>query len=119
MTALDDRLRATAKRLIEAAGKRMTLTARGVSVYDPATGLVTTPESSTNVTGVLDDVELGRDDGYVQRGDRIVLIAAASLPAAPTPGDRLTIDATSHAVISVEASYSGELPTLYRLQVRR
>lgn len=118
MTVLEDRLRATARRLIEAAGKPMTLRRRTSPAYDPSTGQVTAVSTDFAVVGVLDDIETVRGAELVQRGDRAVLIAAAALDSDPTPGDIVVIDGAEHAVVAVEPSYAGAVPTLYRLIAR-
>lgn len=120
MTALDDRLRPMAATLITRAGKSMTLRRVTGSSYDPGTGAVVETTSDTVLTGVIEEYEAERiDGGLIQQGDRKISLAAEPIAAEPAPGDVLLIDGVEHLVITVSATYSGEQPALYRLQVRR
>ena len=120
MTGLDDRLRPAAAQLIERAGKAMTLKQVATSAYDPATGVVTETTGDTALRGVLEDYTVERiDGGLIRQGDRQVTLAAEPITVEPAPGDSLVIDGVAHTVITVSATYSGDLPALYRLQVRK
>ena len=120
MTALDDRLRPMAATLINRAGKPMTLRRVTGSSYDPATGTVIETTSDTALKGVIEDYAVERiTGGLIQQGDRQISLAAEPIAAEPAPGDTVLIDGEEHLVISVSATYSGEDPAFYRLQVRR
>lgn len=119
MSRLDESLRPAAARLVARAGTAMVWRRSGPPSYDPATGAVTAADVGLAVTGVIEAVETGHADGLVRRGDRIVTLAAMSLPTDPAPGDALVIAGAVHRVISVTAIWAGDRPALYRMQVRR
>jgi hypothetical protein len=112
-------LRPMAAALIARCGASMILRRATTSSYDPATGVVTDLRAEHAVDGVIEGVETTQPDGVVRRGDQLVTLAADPLPADPVPGDELVIDGVVHRVISVVATYAGDRPVVFRLQVRR
>lgn len=107
-------------RLVERGGTTITLRRDGPAGYDPVTGIVTETGTTTDVSGVIEDVETGHPDGLVRRGDRMVSIAADALGDAvePAPGDAVIIQGKEFRVISVASSWAGDRPVLHRLQLR-
>ncbi len=119
MSALDDRLRDTAARLLLKAGRMVTVERTEERRYDPSTGLVDTTTAGTEVPAVIEDAKVGRDGSLARFGDLDVTIAARGLPDAPEPGDKLRIDTARYTVLAVSTSWAGATPVLYRLQIRR
>lgn len=120
MSRLDETLRPTAARLIARNGTALTLRRADPPTYDPATGAVTETTTDIALSGVIEDVEESHPDGVVQRGDRMILLAAEPLSDGdPEPGDTILLGADEHRVISVSATYAGDRPVLFRLHVRR
>lgn len=120
-TALDLRIGATAKRLIDRYGKPMLLKKPSVGDYDTATGTVTVHSTAYTVRGVIRDPSVFElDTSSVERGDRFVMLAATGLiAAAPQPGDILTIANDDWRAVRVNSTFSGEDVAVYELQVRR
>lgn len=120
MTGRSERLAAIVARLVARAGGELILRRDGTAVYDPATGAVSSSATEIIVPGVVEEVELSHPDGLVRRGDRMALIAAASLPegAPPVPGDVVLIGSTVHRVASVTSSWAGDRPVLHRLHLK-
>lgn len=117
---LDTRARATADKLLDKFGKSVTLTSIIEGSYDPTTGeMGAGATTSTMHTAIIKDYN-GIDfiSGVVQAGDRKVMIAALGAPT-PQPADKITIDNEVYQVISVRYIWSGELPALYEMQVRK
>lgn len=117
---LDTRARATADKLLDKFGKSITLTSIVEGSYDPATGdMGAGTTTSTTHTAIIKDYN-GIDfiSGVVQAGDRKIMIAALGAPT-PQPADKVTIDSEVYQVIAVRYVWSGELPALYELQVRK
>lgn len=117
---IDARARATADKLLDKFGKSITLTSVTEGSYDPTTGeMGAGTTTSTTHTAIIKDFK-GIDfiSGVVQAGDRKVMIAALGTPT-PQPADKVTIDSEVYQVMSVRYVWSGELPALYELQVRK
>lgn len=117
---LDTRARTTADKLLDKFGKSITLTSITEGSYDPATGeMGAGTTTSTTHTAIIKDFN-GIDfiSGVVQAGDRKIMIAALGAPT-PQPADKITIDSEIYQVISVRYVWSGELPALYEIQVRK
>jgi hypothetical protein len=49
----------------------------------------------------------------------MVTVAARHLAIEPAPGDGLIVAGTVYRVVSVTATYAGDRPAVFRLQVRR
>jgi hypothetical protein len=117
---LDARARATANTLLDKFGKSITLTSIVEGSYDPATGdMSANTATNTTHTAIIKDYN-GIDfmSGVIQSGDRKVMIAALDTTT-PQPADKVTIDSEVYQVIAVRYVWSGELPSLYELQVRK
>ena len=117
---LDTRARATANKLLDKFGKSITLTSITERSYDPATGdMGAGTTTSTTHTAIIKDFN-GIDfiSGVVQAGDRKVMIAALGAPT-PQPADKITIDSDVYQVVAVRHVWSGELPAIYEMQVRK
>ncbi|NQW12226.1 MAG: hypothetical protein HQ481_20360 [Alphaproteobacteria bacterium] len=124
MSRLDETLRPVAARLIARNGTALTLRRADAPIYDPATGVVTESVTDIALSGVVEEVDISHPDGLVQRGDRIITLAAEPLGDGdptldPAPGDTIVLSGTEHRVLSVSATYAGDRPALFRLQVRR
>jgi len=120
MTVLDTKLRPIALAKLNQYGKTMVLIRQTVGTYDEATGEAPVTTSSTAFKGVLSGpkhVDLA--NGLVQVGDMYVNAAAMAFPTAPKATDRLTVDLETWTVVNVLVTYSGELPALYKLHIRR
>lgn len=121
MTALDKKARATAQRLVDKYGKAITIR-RTVSSYDPATGTETTTNTDYSTkTAPPENYRLDQIDGtLVKRGDQRLLVAAQGLSIEPSAQtDSVIMDATTWAVVAVEAIWSGEQVAGWYIQVRR
>jgi hypothetical protein len=117
---LDARARATANTLLDKFGKSITLTSIVEGSYDPATGdMSANTTTNTTHTAIIKDYN-GIDfmGGVIQSGDRKVMIAALDTTT-PQPADKVTINSEVYQVIAVRYVWSGELPALYELQVRK
>ena len=117
---LDTRARATADKLLDKFGKSITLTSIVEGSYDPATGdMGAGTTTSTTHTAIIKDYN-GIDfiGGVIQSGDRKVMIAALGTTM-PQPADKVTVDSEVYQVVAVRYVWSGELPALYELQVRK
>ena len=117
---LDARARSTADKLLDKFGKSITLTSIVEGSYDPATGdMSANTTTNTTPTAIIKD-QNGIDfiSGVVQAGDRKVMIAALGAPT-PQPADKVTVDREVYHVVAVRHLWSGELPALYELQVRK
>ena len=119
MSALDDRLRDTAARLLLKAGRMVTVLRATDRRYDPSTGQAEATTTSTEVPAVIEDAKVGRDGSLAHFGDLDMTVAARTLPDAPKPGDTVQIDDETYAVLAVSTSWAGATPVLYRLQIRR
>ena len=117
---LDAKARNTADTLLDKFGKSITLTSIVEGSYDPATGdMSANTTTNTTHTAIIKDFN-GVDfiSGVIQSGDRKVMIAALGATT-PQPADKITIDSEVYQVIAVRYVWSGELPALYEMQVRK
>jgi hypothetical protein len=117
---LDAKARNTADTLLDKFGKSITLTSIVEGTYDPATGdMSANTITNTTHTAIIKDYN-GIDfiSGVVQAGDRKVMIAALGAPT-PQPADKVTVDSEVYQVVAVRHIWSGELPALYEMQVRK
>jgi hypothetical protein len=117
---LDVKARNTADTLLNKFGKLITLTSIAEGSYDPATGdMSANTTTNTTHTAIIKDFN-GVDfiSGVIQSGDRKVTIAALNATT-PQPSDKITIDSEVYQVVSVRHIWSGELPALYEMQVRK
>lgn len=119
MTALDTQLRPLARRLIAERGKPMTLRRLEPATYSAATGTVTATQTDHAIAAVVEDYGGHQIQGLVRQGDRRVLLAADGLAIVPRPGDQIVLDGEVFTAVRVEGTFSGALPALYALQIRR
>lgn len=124
MTILDAPLRRAARSVLETFGKQATLRTV-VSTYDPAAGEAVDVPTDVSVRALIEDYSAlqmmggSSESGEgVLRGDRKATIAAEGIPE-PTPASRLVVDGQGWGVVKVDREYSGDLPVLYVLQIRR
>lgn len=119
MTFNYDRLKATADRLIAAAGQAATLTHPGAKTGTPHNPTIGTPTPEA-VTVVVEDYRNFEVDGArIQATDKKVLLARSDLVAAPTTADTLTIGGDVHAIVSVKPLSPGGTALYYEVQARR
>lgn len=120
MTALDTRARATALRLLDKYGKAVTLSRVTEGSYNPSTGETSSEVVVIATVDALIEDYKGIDyiSGDIQMTDRRVTIPASG-NVEPEPNDRLTIDAVVYTIVSVTTVWSGELPALFVMQVRK
>lgn len=120
MAALDAKARATALKLINKFGKSVTHTIVTEGTYDPITGDVSAPSTSTEIPkAILEDFN-GTDylSGLVEKGDRKLMIPASGY-GEPKPNDRFTVGSDVYTVVAVETVWSGEQAAIYISQVRK
>jgi hypothetical protein len=118
---LDTRARATASRLLNKYGKAVVFNSIIKGSYDTTTGSIASDSvTSINVKASIRDFN-GIDimSGVVQAGDRKVTMPAIDLSVTPKPSDTITFDGDTYTVIEVHNTWSGELPAVYTLQVRK
>lgn len=118
---LDKTARLTAQRLIRKFGKTATLQ-RTTRTNDVATGK-TTDKITTAAVKVSPPEAFRADqiDGtLVHQGDAMVNLAARGLTITPTPEtDAMLLDSVIWRVVAVETVWSGDLPALFKLQLRK
>jgi hypothetical protein len=120
MAALDAKARATALKLLNKYGKSVTHTIVTEGSYDPITGDVSAPSTTTEVPKALVEDFNGVDyiSGLVEKGDRKLTIPASGF-AEPKPNDRFTVGSDVYTVIAVETVWSGDQAAIYVSQVRK
>lgn len=118
--ALDQQMRALAVDLINEYGKTIKLT-REITTFDPSTGQTVTTETDYSVVSTPPaDFSRSRVDGtLIQQGDMYIEIAAQGLAIAPEDTDKVTIDGQVWSIVGISPVYSGELVTMYGLQLRK
>lgn len=125
MTELDAEFVPLALEIIEEFGKEFDYTLTGQSNYDPAT------QANTPDTVPLPGIKMAPPEdmggysvanGLAEVGDKKLLVPAAyfiEIDKKPTPEDTCSFDAATWTVKNVKTYFSGELPCLYELQVRK
>lgn len=108
-----------ARRLIAERGKTVTLRRLEPASYSTATGQVTATQTDHAVIAVIEDYGAHQIQGLVRQGDRKALLAADGLAVTPRPGDQLVLDGEAFTVVQVEGTFSGALPAVFTLLVRR
>ena len=119
MATLAEALAATTRRQIKDKGRPITL--RLVeAAFDPASGESVPVTTDSDAFGLFTEFEERQFDGSVVRaGDKLLLIAAEGLNAAPTP-DYKVIDGTEvWNVEHVSAVQPGPTAVLYKLRIRQ
>lgn len=99
--------------------KTVTYTERGEPTVNLTTGVITTPESTYTMYGMLVNYAQRDIDGNrVMAGDRKLLVPQSQLPAVlPRVGSGITIDTESWLVVTPIESTAND--GLWRLQLRR
>ena len=95
--------------------------ARVTETFDADTGKTTQSEttSSPSITPP-EPYKTGRiDNDVVQMGDMKTLIADSGLGFVPAIGDNLQYSGVEWQIVGVNPVYSGQLPAMYELQLRR
>ena len=122
MTSPYKNMAATALRMIAEKGRSIEVLSPGSEqVYDPLTDEFTAGvDTSVTVKGVFTQFSTKDIDGeLVLRTDKKVLIAAASLPRAPSNEDKIKDGEEIYRVINTEITKPGDTALLYMAQVRR
>lgn len=127
MSILDAPFRSLATTLVGKFGKSATLGHIYTGAYNPVTGVASQSESTLTVRGVVERYGTSEIDGVnVLRGDVKWTVAAAAVTKTPSPNDTVDFGETTaggdpvlYTVLAVEPVYSGDLPALYVLQLRR
>ncbi len=118
-----DKLGETAQKLVGKMGKTYTLITAEIEP-DPDTGISTSTETTQSVVGTPPSpFSAKRMQGVEpQEGDMMVAIAARDLAVTPVIGSSLSFAldgiATRWQIVAVDTLWSGELPALYKLQLR-
>lgn len=125
MTELDAELIPLTLEVIEEYGKEFDYTLTGQSNYDPAT------QTNTPDTLPLEAIKMAPPEDYsgysianglAEAGDKKILVPAAyfnDIDKTPTPEDLAAFDEAVWTVKAVKTYFSGELPCLYELRVRK
>jgi hypothetical protein len=125
MTELDAELGPLALEIIEEFGVTISYVFVGdEAVYNPATGTNEAPTSDPVDFKVAppeeyNGVAIGASNGLIETGDKKLTASALSFTSQPTPEDRLKLGGEWYSVRQVQTVFSGELPCLYILQVRK
>lgn len=125
MTELDAELIPLTLEVIEEFGKEFDYTLTGQSSYDPATQTNTPDKVELPAIKMAPPEDVGGysvANGLAERGDKKLYVPAAyfnDIGKKPTPEDFATFDGAAWTVKNVKTYFSGELPCLYELQVRK
>lgn len=113
-------LQATAKRLIKANGRSMTLRTRSSS-YSTTTGANTVTETTATVYGVKvgDKLERVPDGDLAKTWTASVFLSVENVSTTPSVGDRLTIGADLWEIDEVLPLDPGGTTLLYECKVSR
>lgn len=119
------KLAKTAKRLIEANGRELTLVNESTTSADPLKphrGRVESADVTTTVIGIITNYRLSQIDGHlIRRGDKRCVIAANSLASGIvlTDYEKLIDTGVSYKIKDIEPVKPGKVPLIYFLQLRR
>lgn len=125
MTELDAELIPLTLEVIEEYGKEFDYTLTGQSNYNPST------QTNTPATLPLEAIKMAPPEDYsgysianglAEAGDKKILVPAAyfnDIDKTPTPEDLASFDDAIWTVKAVKTYFSGELPCLYELRVRK
>lgn len=114
-------LAAASLSLLRYTGKTYTLTRVSAGTYNPATGSATLTTIQGTFTGKLLAYKDSDIDGaLIQRGDRRLLIAAASLAGGVVPqtDDKVSGDGAEMMIVAVQKIEEGAAVVIYACQVR-
>lgn len=116
-----DRLAQSAKRRLSGNGRDVLLRQVTAGKYSPDTHEITGRRlTDISVKAVISDYSEFQQDGeIVQRGDKRVLIAAAALENAPQLVDLIIDGETVYKIVNIKTIQPGDVPLLYRMQVRK
>lgn len=118
MTALDQKFRPLATRLIAKLGAAITYTVVTAGTYNEATGEVLNTETSVSTYATIAAADAASfEGGTILAGDKKFTIPAEALTA-PKAGDKITIGGVIHKVIDVREIWSGEQIAAYVIQGR-
>ena len=99
-------------------GGAATIRRQITGVYNPTTGTATTTASETAIRGVLQTISQRSVTDMVRATDKVLLIAAADVSAAPTTDDEVIIGGITHQVIKVDTIEQDSIPITYELVLR-
>lgn len=120
MTLLDQRMRPLAQSLIKRYGASVVYGSAGNPTYNTATSQATPNYQYHSVKAVVGTSGHALVDGMMVRREEIpVTVAAIDLPFTPKVGDVIRINSVEHRVVGFSTIYSGELPAVYELEVKR
>jgi hypothetical protein len=111
-------LRKVASKLMAKFGGTATLVRVTLGAYNPTTGTAAETTSSTELRGVLQDVNLREVNELIQAGDKRLLIAAADVAAVPTTADRVIIENRTLQIIQVQTIEQDNTAITYELILR-
>jgi hypothetical protein len=116
--ALANPLRKVATKLMAKFGGNATLVRVSVGAYNPTTGSNSETTVSTELRGVLQDVNLREVNDLIQSGDKRLLVAAADAGASPSNADRVIIEGITYQVIQVQTIEQDNTAITYELILR-
>lgn len=123
MTALDNKFRPLATKLIAKYGKSVTHTSVSAGTYNTATGEAANTDSASTIKSIIEDYgslkdSSGFESGHILAGDKKFTIAAQSFTTAPKEADKITVDGVVYSVVRVIETWSGEQIAAYEIQGR-
>ena len=109
-----------AKNLISDFGATVTYT-QTTETFDPGTGKTSVTEvASSVIITPPEPYKTGRiNETTIQTGDMMSSIAAAGISFVPVIGDKVLFAGAEWQLVGIDPVYSGELPAMYNLQLRR
>jgi hypothetical protein len=99
-------------------GGTATLVRVTLGAYNPTTGTAAETTSSTELRGVLQDVNLREVNELIQAGDKRLMIAAADVANPPTTADRVIIESRTLQVVQVQTIEQDNTAITYELILR-
>ena len=122
-TALDRKIVPLVLKKINQFGKAITLTAKTVSSYTVATGVVVSSAVNYSIKAVEGMYSERQIDGnIIKSGDKQIFIAASGLAVTPQKSDKgysITMAGESWQIEAVKPVSSGDDIALYELQLRQ
>lgn len=122
MSALDDKFRPLATKLIAKYGTAITLNAVTAGAYNPAIGSTSNSAASVDTKAVIRAYTTSKDGagiaaGLILVGDMEFVVAAEGITK-PKPGDTVTLYGVVYSVITCAEIWSGEQVAAYEIQGR-